>query len=200
MYTVSNEGLWKDHAPRTRKQRKELLDHCGDECFLVPSRLAYPICNKKETDRPCTYHCRGISGAEHWASFHQDKAVLEKSRALSKRLGCGYDTLTFHFTPWLFKAKGGLITKKISYKTRLQIGEWYKRQTKTMLKIYSLRLISLHVHPKENVITVSLRFPRKNLAESDIYPDLFADVDDDGNHPIRLAGEEFFVGPARRRS
>jgi hypothetical protein len=92
MYPVSNEGFWKDRAPKTKKQRKELLDQCGDACFLVPSRLAYPVCNKKEIDRPCSYHCRGIFGAEHWASYHQNNTVLTKSRALSKRLGCGKGT------------------------------------------------------------------------------------------------------------
>lgn len=46
--------------PGTKAERKALHDRCGDDCFLIPEELKYPVCPKSGT---CDYDCDGLRSA-----------------------------------------------------------------------------------------------------------------------------------------
>lgn len=79
------EEYWKNKKPHSISERKYILDHCGESCFLMPNELKFPICNKT---LPCTYNCRGLKGASSRAGEWKYKDVLKKSKELTSILGC----------------------------------------------------------------------------------------------------------------
>ena len=80
---------WKDKKPHSKKQRKELMEKCGEECFLIPSRKKFPICNKiTDKNSECSYNCRGLKAASSRAGEWGYKKVLKTSKRLTKELDC----------------------------------------------------------------------------------------------------------------
>ena len=80
---------WGEKKPHTRKERKMLHEKCGDDAFLLPTALKFPICNKMTNKKDkCTYNCRGLKGASSRAGEWKYKNVLKKSKAMTKQLGC----------------------------------------------------------------------------------------------------------------
>ena len=80
---------WEEKKPHTAKERKMLHERCGDDAFLLPSALKFPICNKiTKKEDACTYNCRGLKGASSRAGEWKYKNVLKKSKALTAQLGC----------------------------------------------------------------------------------------------------------------
>ena len=65
---------WSAEAPLRRLQRKILLDRCGEECFLYPQSLKFPICSY--TNMSCRKDCRGIRSAKIRALQWKDKNPL----------------------------------------------------------------------------------------------------------------------------
>lgn len=80
---------WKDKKPHSKKQRKDLMEKCGEECFLIPSRKKFPICNKiTDKNSECSYNCRGLKAASSRAGEWGYKKVLKTSKRLTKELDC----------------------------------------------------------------------------------------------------------------
>ncbi len=80
---------WAEKKPHSKKERKLLHERCGDDAFLLPNALKFPICNKiTKKDDSCTYNCRGLKGASSRAGEWKYKNVLKKSKAMTKQLGC----------------------------------------------------------------------------------------------------------------
>lgn len=76
---------WGQLKPSKIGQRRETLRNCGESCFLIPDKLAFPICNKT---KPCTYNCKGIKAASSRAGQWKYQAVLKKSKELSNKFDC----------------------------------------------------------------------------------------------------------------
>lgn len=88
-FNIDREGEWEKKKPKTIKQRKELHERCGDDAFLLPEHLKFPICNKvKRKNHKCTYNCSGLKGASSRAGEWGYKNVLKNSKNLTKELGC----------------------------------------------------------------------------------------------------------------
>ena len=80
---------WKDKKPHSKKERKDLMEKCGEECFLIPSRKKFPICNKiTDKNSECSYNCRGLKAASSRAGEWGYKKVLKTSKRLTKELDC----------------------------------------------------------------------------------------------------------------
>ena len=81
---------WGQRKPQTTSDRKLLYETCGDDCFLIPNALKFPICNKiqEKGKKKCVYNCRGLKGASSRAGEWKYKNVLEKSKRLTKELDC----------------------------------------------------------------------------------------------------------------
>lgn len=84
----SNDS-WKEKKPHSKKERKDLMEKCGEECFLIPSRKKFPICNKiTDKNSECSYNCKGLKAASSRAGEWGYKRVLKTSKRLTKELDC----------------------------------------------------------------------------------------------------------------
>lgn len=91
-FKVDREGGWKEKKPHTKKERKELFEKCGDDAFLLPKHLKFPICNKITVkNHQCTYNCMGLKGSSSRAGEWGYKNVLKNSKKLTSELGCYSD-------------------------------------------------------------------------------------------------------------
>jgi hypothetical protein len=80
---------WKDKKPHTKKERKDVMEKCGKDCFLIPSRNKFPICNKiTDKNSECSYNCKGLKAASSRAGEWGYKTVLKTSKRLTKELDC----------------------------------------------------------------------------------------------------------------
>jgi len=69
---------WAKAAPKRGKQRQELLAKYGPKCFLQPSKLKYPVCNRKGVlDR------RGVISAKIRATRFAPSLVAKANKLLS---------------------------------------------------------------------------------------------------------------------
>lgn len=88
-FHVDRDGDWEKKKPKTIKERKTLHEKCGDDAFLLPKHLKFPICNKvKRKNHKCTYNCSGLKGASSRAGEWGYKKVLHNSKDLTSKLGC----------------------------------------------------------------------------------------------------------------
>ena len=84
---------WGLSKPSTIRQRRKLMAECGPSCFLDPSELKFPVCNKisntiSHTHPKCMYNKRAItravpSRAGEWKYVDVTKA----DQKLEKKLG-----------------------------------------------------------------------------------------------------------------
>lgn len=77
---------WKDRKPKSKGDRRDLLQRCGDKCFLIPDELKYPICSSKGD---CSYDCDGLrAGRNLTYLINNRKTVGEeaKDRAIHARI------------------------------------------------------------------------------------------------------------------
>ena len=80
---------WKEKKPHSKKERKDLMEKCGKDCFLIPSRKKFPICNKiTDKNSECSYNCKGLKAASSRAGEWGYKKVLKTSKRLTKELDC----------------------------------------------------------------------------------------------------------------
>lgn len=70
---------WKQLAPRNISDRRILRDKCGDDCFLMPGELKFPICSK---EMDCKPNCSGILAAKVRANQWDYPIVAEKADRL----------------------------------------------------------------------------------------------------------------------
>ena len=80
---------WEQAKPKRGRERRELYEACGGQCFLRPNpedpgRSGYPICSK---ENDCLIDCRGIQRSYQLASMY-DAEVKEHALHLRKEKGC----------------------------------------------------------------------------------------------------------------
>lgn len=56
-----NLKKWRSEKPKSNKERTDLMKTCTPKCYLVPQRLAYPICSSDPMD--CKINCSGLRAA-----------------------------------------------------------------------------------------------------------------------------------------
>lgn len=56
---------WSADAPKKGRDRHLLREKCGDKCFLIPDREAFPICPRcNDSECNCHIDCRGLTAAK----------------------------------------------------------------------------------------------------------------------------------------
>lgn len=78
---------WKNVYPSTKGQRAHVKSQCGSKCFLLPSKLKFPVCERCKEDGYCSckLDCRGLVTAKTRAGQWGYKGIASKARRLSKR-------------------------------------------------------------------------------------------------------------------
>lgn len=135
-FRVDREGEWEKKKPKTMKERKELYERCGDDAFLLPEHLKFPICNKvKRKNHKCTYNCSGLKGASSRAGEWGYKNVLKNSKKLTEELGCYKSSEKKKDT-----SKKGKIPKErmVSSKKDVQKKKPIKKEKTTIERILSI--------------------------------------------------------------
>lgn len=79
---------WKEAAPKRGKERNELKQKCGNECFLKPESQGFPICAALKSGKGCKVDCRGIIAAKVRAGMWDYKDVHDVAMKLSEEYGC----------------------------------------------------------------------------------------------------------------
>ena len=75
-------GKW--NPPKSPSGRKKMLDKFGNECFLEPNKLKYPICNPQGKVSK-----KGVDAAIFRAAQSHNTKVEAKARAIKSKLGEG---------------------------------------------------------------------------------------------------------------
>ena len=91
---------WSKNKPKTPSEREDVLRRCGAECFLDPSRKAFPICNKYT----CCLSCDGLRaayvraralisackkiGALEKAKYYEN--IANRALQIAKEVGCDW--------------------------------------------------------------------------------------------------------------
>jgi len=72
---------WSAAAPQRGKERHELMDKCGEECFLQPEDEGFPICAALREGKGCAIDCRGVTSARvraaQWGYGNVEKFAKE---------------------------------------------------------------------------------------------------------------------------
>ena len=89
-YPITSEK-WALSKPQKISERRKVLDECGESCFLIPSDLKFPICNKNPP--PCKYNVNGLKAASSRAGEWKYDKVLATSKYLTEKVG-GYKKRT----------------------------------------------------------------------------------------------------------
>lgn len=78
-------GRWSSVAPKTKAQRKKIMENCGPSCFGNPSTLGYPVC----TTSSCQPDPRGVKAARSRAKQfdHRKGKVGKRARKVLKKIG-----------------------------------------------------------------------------------------------------------------
>jgi hypothetical protein len=81
---------WGDVKPQRKSERITLQKQCGNEAFLLPKDLKFPIVPRQETvkykEDKCLPDCRGIAAAKLRSAQHHYNDVKFKSDKLYKDL------------------------------------------------------------------------------------------------------------------
>lgn len=72
---------WHKVYPHTISAREHLLHHCHSRCFLSPSDLKYPVCN-----RLCHLDPRALLAAQQRARLNYHHQIEQKAKRLRKKL------------------------------------------------------------------------------------------------------------------
>ena len=81
---------WRENAPRSEKQRREVIARCGNSCFLNSTELKYPICQKIEIGRKnrCVPDCKGILAAKIRSSQYHINDIKDRANYIGNLLKC----------------------------------------------------------------------------------------------------------------
>jgi hypothetical protein len=71
---------WSEDAPRGVRERTKMLKKCGPSCFLLPSKLKFPVCRKS-----CEPDCRGARAAYARARQWKYERVAKKAKKLTRK-------------------------------------------------------------------------------------------------------------------
>jgi hypothetical protein len=77
---------WSEEAPRGRAERRSMLKKCGSTCFLLPSKLKFPVCRKS-----CQPDCRGARAAYMRAKQHKYDGVANAAKKLMRKCSAKQD-------------------------------------------------------------------------------------------------------------
>ena len=81
----SRTAGWKKLSPKRGEERRTLMKGCGDECFLSPKTLGYPVCRKcKGSNCLCKVNCKGVHSAYARACQYKNSPVAKKAFGLLK--------------------------------------------------------------------------------------------------------------------
>lgn len=75
--------IWYANKPTSAKERKEVKDKCGDDCFLIPELSKYPVCKKD-----CELDCDGLRAARNITYLINNRHTVSqeaKDRSLRAR-------------------------------------------------------------------------------------------------------------------
>lgn len=76
---------WGAVAPHLVSNRQALKKACGNSCFLVPERMAFPICRRCESEPcQCEVDCHGLTAAKVRANQWKYKNVANAANRLIK--------------------------------------------------------------------------------------------------------------------
>ena len=78
---------WSGRKPARGKERHQLMQECGKECFLLPEQEKFPICQSPRMTNgvsDCKPDCGGIQSALIRARQYKYDDVAEKAKALLK--------------------------------------------------------------------------------------------------------------------
>ena len=76
-----NKITWKMYVPNT-KQRKTMYKKCAKKCFLLSSKLQYPICRKNT----CKINPLGVQAAYTRAKQYHHYSIASKALQLKHKL------------------------------------------------------------------------------------------------------------------
>lgn len=91
---ASKKMKWKDMKPHTTTEKLKMKRKYNSKCFLEPTEMKYPICNKFDGN----VECKGIYAAEYYVNIHKSKKVKpimkykklhKKIQTLKRRHKCG---------------------------------------------------------------------------------------------------------------
>ena len=87
--------FWRDMKP-SKKGRKTYKKKYGSRCFLLPSQLKYPVCDKKTGKM----NCKGLLAAHYRASLsirrklkpktYSYRKIAKKAKKLAKKNKCNW--------------------------------------------------------------------------------------------------------------
>ncbi len=81
---------WSLRAPQKGRARHLLLEKCGNSCFLLPEREAFPVCAKYDLKRKCEVDCRGVLSAYRRAQQYKYPDVAERAKTLARSKKCSW--------------------------------------------------------------------------------------------------------------
>lgn len=77
---------WTVRKPHTQAERRALMQACGEDCFLIPDDLKYPVCARE--DLSCAPDCDGIRAQRNITHLIVNRHTVSrgaKMRALRAR-------------------------------------------------------------------------------------------------------------------
>ena len=87
--------FWRDIKP-SKNGRKTYKKRYGSKCFLLPSQLKYPICNKRTGE----VNCKGLLAAHYRAALsirrglkpktYSYRKITKKAKKLGKKYRCNW--------------------------------------------------------------------------------------------------------------
>lgn len=79
---------WAAAAPQKGRERHELMEKCGDQCFLFPETEGFPICAALREGRGCKVDCRGVTSALVRAKQWNYPRAAKSANALERKYKC----------------------------------------------------------------------------------------------------------------
>ena len=84
---------WRAAAPQRGKERRQLMEECGEACFLLPDRenpgqSKFPVCPALREKQGCVFSCKGAEAAERRAAQYGHVEVKNLAAELKKQK-CG---------------------------------------------------------------------------------------------------------------
>lgn len=77
---------WASAAPKNPSDRYAVKFRCGNECFLDPQGMKYPVCSKHTKD--CKIDCRGVRAAYNRARQYKNTRIAALAKKILKEHGC----------------------------------------------------------------------------------------------------------------
>lgn len=75
---------WGSRAPKLISERRKMMEKCGSKCFLLPSKLKFPICDKNT----CRVNCKGIVAAKVRSGEWKYKSVQKRANRMINSRTC----------------------------------------------------------------------------------------------------------------